>query len=246
MTTAVDVVDTTPLIILSNRKGEYLPQAVLSLDQHTPDSWAPDVHIVDDSGDPAWRALLLATFGDTVAIHAVDDHPAGYSKAMQKVWQVARELDSRVFLLEEDFVFVEDFDITWLHEILDANKRLAQVALLRQPWYPNELARGVMDAQQQRVDAERGIIRRSPTAWVWHDYPHTFRSHDAGFTCNPSLLNKAVFDIDWPDGKWTETAMGNTLIARDFRFAWMPVPGGRHGAFTKHVGATRGTHSKGY
>lgn len=238
--------DTTPLIVLSNRREEYLPQALLSIGEHTGEWWAPDVHIVDDSGDPAWRALLLAKFGDRVTVHTVDDSPVGYTKAMQRVWALGRELDSRVFLLEEDFVFVEHFDITHLHQILDANKRLAQVALLREPWYPIESRRGVMDAQQQRVDRERKDAGRAHTTWVWHDYPHTFRSHDAGFTCNPSLINAAAFDVDWPDGEQTETAMGNRLIGRDFRFAWMPLPGTRHGAITRHVGATRATTSRGY
>lgn len=242
----MSIVDTTPLVVLSNRKEAYLPQALASFGEHTDDTWAPDIHIVDDSGDPAWRALLLAKFGDRVTVHAVADRPAGYTAAMERVWELGRELDSRVFLLEEDFVFVEKFDIGWLHQILDANKRLAQVALLREPWYPIEKPRGVMDAQQQRVDTERKAVGRAHTTWVWHDWPHVFRSHDAGFTGNPSLLNKAVFDVDWPAGSWTESAMGDRLIARDYRFAWMPVPGSRHRAFTRHVGAARSTTSKGY
>jgi hypothetical protein len=244
----VSAVDTTPLVVLSNRGPAYIGDALESLEAHTPVSWAPDVHIVDDSGDPTWRAALIARHGDKCTVHAVDDKPAGYTAAMRRVWEVGRELGSRVFLLEEDFVFVEDFDVRWLHDVLDTNQRLAQVALLREPWYPVEKKTlgGVMDAQQARVDGERAKVGRGPTTWVWHDHPHVYRTHDAGFTGNPSLITPSVFDVDWPYGKWTETAMGDRLIARDYRFGWFPKPGTRTGSMTRHIGAERANTSKGY
>jgi hypothetical protein len=195
--------------------------------------------VVDDSGDPEWRAELRRW---DVTVFAVADQPAGYTAAMRRVWDLGPQYSNgRVFFLEEDFVFTRPVDLDDLHAVLDAHPQLAQVALQRAPWFRSEHRTGVLPAQRMRVDRERAALGRPGTTWTLHA---DCIEHDAGFTGNPSLIAAAAFDVPWPAAEWSETAMGQALTAAGLTSAWY----GREGdpPHVEHRGRDRAEHSGGY
>lgn len=227
----------TTVVILSNRRDLYVHDAIASAREHL--SGATRIVVVDDTGDPAWRDHLAAT--ERLVVQPVADQPAGYTAAMRHIWSLYATTRARIFFLEEDFTFTRDVDLVFLHAILDAYPRLAQIALQREPWYGNEHRAGVLRAQRERVNRERRAAGRPATAWTDHA---DFVEHNAGFTGNPSLISAAALAVDWPNVEWSETAMGDQLIHAGMTFGWY----GRHGAtpHTRHNGRHRADHSHGY
>jgi len=225
-----------PVVVLTNRRDLYLPQALASLNSHV--SGFGEVVIVDDSGDKGWRDRL-ASDADTMV--TVADQPAGYTRAMKTLWRVGADLGGPVFMLEEDFTFRLPVNLRDLAIVLTGYPKLAQIALQRAPWYPVERRLGVLAAQRRRVDRERRIKGRRET--TWRQQPHHVE-HDAGFTGNPSLISPRAFEVAWPDCDWSETAMGDRLVEAGFRFGWY----GREGdaPHVEHVGGERAEHSAGY
>jgi hypothetical protein len=234
----------TLAIVLSNRHSLYLPAALASIREHV--AGVSYVIVVDDSGDAAWRHEL--DLADGLELVRVDDEPAGYTRAMAKVWEVARTAGDRFLFVEEDFQFRRPVDLAELHTVLHHNPSLAQVALQRAPWYRNEKACGsVIKAQLERVARERGTATLTPKwisgsvlappslAWV---------EHDAGITCNPSLWSTAVLEHDWPQVEWSETAMGDRLRDDGLISAWFGKDGDE--PHVEHVGAHRSATSTGY
>jgi hypothetical protein len=225
----------TTVVCLSNRRGTYVHEALASLRKHVT-GWNR-VIVVDDTGDPAWRARLAQL--EAIRVVPVSDRPAGYTAAMARIWQLAA---GRLFLLEEDFVFVRGLDLAELHAVLDANPKLAQIAVQRVAWYANEKRRGsVLRAQRERVDRERAAAGQPPTSWTVHA---SYVEHDAGFTGNPSLIADAAFEHDWPQCDWSETAMGDQLRAAGLSSAWF----GRDGdpPHVEHRGLERADTAGGY
>lgn len=216
-----------PAIVLTNRKDLYLPAALESL-AHL--NIARTV-IVDDTGDEDWRRSLRDSTGNRVV--GVAAQPAGYANAMQAVWDAAWMLRSPyVFLLEEDFTIDQDVDLGLLADVINENPRIAQVALQRQPWYENEKKHGLIGAMR-----ENGV--------TFTERDGTWLEHDAGFTGNPSLINREVL-IDlprWPTGDWTESQMGKRMKARRWTFGYWGLEGQQT---CTHHGHERAETSKGY
>jgi hypothetical protein len=226
----------TPVVVLTNRRDKYLPNALASLAEHV-SGW-DELVIVDDTGDDQWRRGLL---GEADAVVGVASEPAGYTRAMQTVWRVGRDFGQSAFFLEEDFTFLRPVELRTLQTLLVAYPRLTQIALQRAPWYRTEHRRGLLAAQRRRVDQERSMAGRPATTWRDHG---SHIEHDAGFTGNPSLIAAHAFGIDWPDTAWSETAMGDELIEAGFTFAWYGQEGDP--PHVAHQGSERAVHSTGY
>jgi hypothetical protein len=174
------------VIVLTNRKNRYLPTVLDAFHEHVT-GW-DDLIFVDDSGDHAWRMSLAEDTGRLV--FPVGDAPSGYTKAMQAVLEVARGQAGPVFLLEEDWLILQDVDLRDLAATLAADSNLAQVRLARGPFF--------------KVEKRRGV---AATWWpsMW--------------TCNPSLIASSTFDTDWPIGLWSEEAFGHALLEKGATFA---------------------------
>lgn len=224
----------TTVAVLTNRRDLYIHGALRSLREHVT-GW-DRVVVFDDSGDDAWRNRLCDS--EDVTVVPVAPRPAGYTAAMRRIWSATT---GSLFLLEEDFRFTRPVNLTDLHTVLDGNPRLAQVALQRPPWYRNERRAGVIPAQRARIDAERAAAGRPPTQWTRHA---THLEHTAGVTCNPALWSAAAFTADWPNTAWSETAMGDQLLAAGFTAAYYGHEG--DAPHVEHVGATRAETSGGY
>lgn len=187
-----------PAIVLTNGRAciiRSLPSALGSV------AGIGSVTIVDDSGNPEYRAWLAEEFpGHTIV--PVADEAAGYWRAMQTVWALAAGT-SHVFFVEDDFTFNRPVDLAELAAVLDAYDHLTQIALLRQPWFHNEHNHGglieALEAQgqafEQRTDGHR--------SWI---------EHRACFTGNPSLIPARTLAQPWPEGAWSESRFGRQLF----------------------------------
>jgi len=193
---------TIPLIVLTNGRRDCISQTIPSIRKHL--TGYGDTVIVDDSGDPYYRAWLAAEFPDAL-VTAVSGEPAGYWRAMRTVWQIARGSGAgAAWMHEDDFVMTADVDVTCLARVLDEQPHLTQIALKRQPWFTNEIGEGglieALEAQGQ-VFTERT------------DGRHHWIEHRACFTGNPSLIPARTYTRRWPEGAWSESRFGAQLFA---------------------------------
>lgn len=215
------------VIVLSNRKNLYLPQALTSLARNLR-GHEPPIRIVDDSGDSSWRWDLEI---DGYTVMPTGDRPVGYAQAMRCVWELARTLGTDVFFFEEDFTLDRPLDLADLRGILDQDATLTQVALQRQPWYENEKREGGVIAAirvQGPTFEDRG-------SWI---------RHNAGFTGNPSLIARQTFeDFTWPDPPWSEAGISRAMRERGKRFAYY---GQEKELYITHHGHQRAPSSTGY
>lgn len=166
--------------------------------------------IVDDSGDPTYSTWLEDEFiggpWEAKILHLPEPH--GYWRAMQYVWGLARHWaatydTTSFFFLEDDFTFNEDVDVEALAGVLDAHPHLTQMALLRQPWWPNEIKHGGL------IEAlEAGGQEFTETT----DGTHHWVEHRACFTGNPCVIPRRTFERDWPEGDWSESRFGRLLF----------------------------------
>jgi hypothetical protein len=203
------------LIVLSNRRSQYLVETLHSIATHV--TGADRITIVDDSGDSHWRSAL-EYLGDEIV--SVDDNPAGYARAMQTVLDVAE--GEHVALWEEDFRAIAPIDLHELAGILDERPHLAQLAVMRQPWYPHEIAAGGM---LQAVANSGHMVELVDGVW----------EHRAFFTCNPTVLPRRTYTRPWPQQEWSESAFGRELLKDPaVRFGMMP------GQRVEHVGERSG------
>lgn len=221
-----------PAVVLTNRRDLYLPGTLASLAGQV--AGVGQTVIVDDSGDEAWRDRLRASH----RVVPVAPEPAGYTRAMQTVWSVCRSLAGPVFLVEEDWAFLRRVDLARLADVLNEHRNMAQVALLREPWYPIEKRLGLIQAQRRRVDRDHARRHLLRTRWWTHPWGV---EHTAGITCNPALWSPRAFEHDWPDEPWSEGVMGERLVAAGMTSGWY----GRE-PYTRHTGAERAKHSAGY
>lgn len=193
-----------PIIVLTNGRVECISKAISSVMTHLDN--VGDGLIVDDSGDDVYRAWLAEQYAAPVV--PVGAGPCGYWRAMRKVWDVARDLDTdKVVFWEEDFILHADVDVEQLATVLDSYPYLTQIALLRQPWWPNEVeAGGLIPALE--VQGQEFMDRTDGT--------HTWVEHRACWTGNPCVIPRRTFERDWPEGDWSESRFGRELF-RDGR-----------------------------
>lgn len=192
-----------PVIALTNGRGGCLTRTLTAARELL--YGIGEIRILNDSPDPAYASWLDNTVADpaagVTAAHLPGPH--GYDHAMRAVWDLARSVESPVFFLEDDFVAREPVDLADLAGLLDDRPHLTQVALLRQPWFGNEITHGglieALEAQGQ-VFTEHTDGRRH---WI---------EHRAGFTSNPSLMPQRTLAVDWPEGAWSESRFGRALF----------------------------------
>lgn len=230
--------DGVPVIILSHRKREFLPQAVASLRQFA--LGVSDVIVVDDSGDDTHHHWLDDHGYQFSLTHSVGRN-VGYLQAMHVVWTTARRVADEagvesVLLWEEDFVATRTLAIPHMGLILQRNADLAHLNLQRQPVYRVERQFGYMESH-----VRRGYDLSSRwTQYATGDLPWVSRR--TPFTTNPGLIRREVLDIDWPTreeaGDDAEAAMSKRLEAEGYYFGWY---GSWNTPSTRHIGTSRKT-----
>lgn len=143
-----------------------------------------------------------------VVLEVVDHHGRGYCHQMRLIWELLRgHPTDHVLFWEADFRPASLIDVAAMVQLLDEHQYLAQVALLRQPWFHNEVEHGglieALEAQGQVFTDHDGFIE-----------------HRAFWTGNPSVFRRGLVDIyDWPDVEWSESQFGSALRSSGHSFA---------------------------
>ena len=192
------------LIVMTDGRRDCLARTIDSLHRlHGPIS-AAVIHA--DGGDPDFIDHLHTTYPGWRIIDT--GKRSGFAGAYRSAWAWLRQhcTTDWVFSTEDDFVLTTDVDLDELTAIMDTDARLAQLALLRQPWNHTEKAAG-------------GIIAAHPYDFfqVSHGTRH-WVTHRRFFTTNPHLVRtEFIRSHDWPDGEQSEGRFGVELFAADPR-----------------------------
>ena len=223
---------TTPLIILSHRKDQYLSETLASIRQNLIGDYYPVA--VDDSGDTdhvKWLMEEKISLVDPVAW----GENRGYLEAMKRVWQVAdfwcNDQQEESFLFwEEDFLLTRPVHLDQVQEVLLAHSNLAQLNFQRQAVYSIERRLGYMESHQRRGYNLHRLVHKS-TPWVSRTRP---------FTTNPGLFHRGILDVEWPTREeadavsgGAEPAMSTRLERAGWQFGWY---GPWNTPTTNHVG----------
>ncbi|MGW4718863.1 glycosyltransferase family 2 protein [Nocardia sp. NPDC004260] len=199
------------LIVGTYRRRDYIEEALASIDRHV--HGITDIVFVDDSGDTDHHTWL-AQHGKVV-----DVGRRGYNAAMKAVCAAAE--GEQILFWEEDFTAIRDIHVDQMAEILYLRPYLAQVALLRQPWFPIEHTYGglieALQAKGHTFTEVDGVLEQTAT-----------------FTCNPSVWRASVTTDGWPAGKWSEDRKRDILLGQGYRFGYLP------GIAVHHDGERRG------
>jgi hypothetical protein len=186
--------------------------------------------IIDDSGDAEYRDWLSNTF-PSFNIIPVGSNRMGYDIAMQKLFSLVKELKvDYCFHTEDDFILHKQFDINNLIEILQSNKGMAQISLMRQPWYHNENEHGGVIEAIKAHNKHAIFSERKENELEW-------TQHQAYWTCNPHLFPAWLTNFEWPSGPWSESRFGREIFAT-YRFAG--VYGNKNNwPYVEHIGRER-------
>lgn len=189
--------------------------------------------IIDDGGDPERHEKLHAEFGHlfTVIPTSADGRAQGFNAAMRTVMEVAHEYRPDFLVhIEEDFLPERIIDFGALARLC-RDRRLLQVALLRQPWFHNEdVHGGVLEARE----AQGAVFQRM------NDGTRDWTEHRDHLTLNPCVLPGELLPRGWPEGAWSESTWSRKAF-RDFPMSMAAYWGDRsEGPWVRHIGERQG------
>jgi hypothetical protein len=221
----------TLLTVLTNGRDDIFHTLPHAVDQLKGDFNARI--IVDDSGMEHFRTKLHSSFPDFVVIPTGhhDGGGLGFNIAMRTVMRAVAEFSPDVvFHLEDDFVLEREVDVAAMSSLL-LDRNLLQVALLRQPWFGNEVnAGGVLEAREAQ----------GATFHSMHDGVHDWTEHRDHMTLNPCVMPGWVGRRGWPQGTWSESRWGRELF-EDYPTLSAAYWGDRsEGPWVTHVGERSG------
>jgi len=134
---------------------------------------------------------------DTVTVRG-----GNYPRAMEAARRVAVGSGQPwVFWLEDDFTFNYPVNLWDLQDVMDRNPHLAQLSLMRQPWWPNEIEAGSVIAS---LPPELFVQRAG------------FVEQGAYWTMNPMLTRRTLLaGHAWPQGADSEARFGHRILNAD-------------------------------
>lgn len=191
------VTDGVLAVFVSNRRTDYLPAALESFRRVT--GPITRVVVVDDSGDLDHHAWLRLHHPDIDLI--ATNGKAGFDGVYRRIWEaIAGYGLPWAFVVEEDFTFDRDVDLSSMQRVMNDRPHLVQMALRRQAWSRPELAAG-------------GIIEMAPDRY--EDHP-THLEHREFFTTNPTLLRRDfVTHNPWPRGAGSELRFAREVFRNE-------------------------------
>lgn len=198
------------LMVITDGRWDYLQRTLESAAVALDWPWHQKI-LVDDSGEE----LGFSPDG----FKFVKNLPRrGLAGAIQSGWDALNKDIDYVFHLEDDFIFPDVVDIELMIELLEYEPELAQVALLRQPWSPEEQqAGGIYSIEPERFKQKYGFVQQSHL-----------------FTFNPCLYPIGVAR-DYRAG--LEAELTADLLADDWRFGYLGELG--DDPKTIHIGIRR-------
>lgn len=156
-------------------------------------------------------------------------HELGFDGAIRAGWDLALQTDAEwVVGMELDFTFRLPVPLNDMIGVLRAHPHLVQMALLRQPWSPEEREVG-------------GIIQQRPETYTRRSWDgHAFIEHANFTTTNVAVWPRWVVERGWPRGRESEGRFGLALFAEDSerRAAFW----GDGSVWIDHIGDVRSGH----
>lgn len=213
---------TITLVVTTDGRAEYLDRTLASIDEHLSGPITQRI-IWDDSGDlerladggtrPGHRMRLKERYGDRYEIAWPDEERVGYQRAHQAMWQRLADAETPyIAQWEDDFLLNRDVALDDLVAILELRPQLAQVALLRAPYY--EVERQQPDRRVLGVWPKAGFRERRAGHLRWME-------HRFFFTCNPNVYRRELCAVGWPQEDSSERILGNILARQRKHFAFL-------------------------
>lgn len=204
------------------RKG-YLRRSLASLNEQVRGPIVQRVLYSD------WGAVFrdeLAVIADEQGFYIAGDGHHGYTGSMRRMWGYLgrRAMGAYVFAAEDDFLYQRQVDLAPMIGVLQERPHLAQLALLREAYYPREFEKG-------------GILGWPPASFTkQHLNGTTWLEHRLFFTANPSLFRRTLTGQQWPNGPSSERLFGDALLKDPAaRFAFL----GEGQPWISHIGAVK-------
>jgi len=185
--------------------------------------------IFDDSGEQRYRDWLREAYQPLgFWVTPVERERIGQDQALRIIYKhLSRPTYAEhpfVFWSEDDFVYERDVDLAEMAAVLQERPYLAQMALLRQPWFASERRAG-------------GIIERDPDEYEHVvDGDREWFEHRLWFTLNPHLCRRELFGRQRPVGRRHEWRFSRRLCEDpEARFGiW-----GEGKPWVRHIGEER-------
>jgi hypothetical protein len=179
------------LAVTTDGRRECLERTIASAREQLHGLDGPHL-IFDDSGDRDYQRWLRETYQRQGFTVAYGRERVGQGEALARMWKHLAGSEYRnhpwVFHLEDDFLFNRPVDLEQLREVLEEHPHLAQMALLRQPWFPGEVRAG-------------GIIERDPDEYTQvSEGELKWLEHRMWFTLNPCLYRRELCELERPIG----------------------------------------------
>lgn len=193
------------LVVITDGRIDYLRRTLASAVEMLDADWDARI-IVDDSGDPDHAAAIVREWPRWESIHTI--RRAGFAATVRAAWQAAIDAGAtHVWHQEDDFLINQPLRVDWLQQDLDANPRLAQIALKRQPVNAIEEAAG-------------GFMEMWPADWRWQQ--GGLVEHVVTFTTNPCLIPAHAIRCALASPEpLTEPEITRQLRAAGYRFAFL-------------------------
>ena len=182
------------LMVITDGRWDYLQRTLRSAEQNLKYPWHQKL-LVDDSGEETYFSPYGFDFVKNVPRQ-------GLAGAIRTGWDALDDVDY-VFHLEDDFVFPAPVDIEAMIEILEYENDVAQIALLRQPWSPQEQqAGGIFHIKPERF--------RQRAGWVEQRHLFTFNPcvYPASITKNYQADLEAPFTEQLLNDGWSFGYLG--------------------------------------
>jgi len=182
--------DQVVAVVLTTGDRPTLAETITSIDQQVTGPIGRRIICVDGTTLPRFDGWETVQLGAGL----------GYTAATAAARRVALQSGQPwVFWSEDDFTFDRAVDLTAMQAEMDAHPDLAQLSLMRQAWYADELAAG-------------GIVAANPNAFTRRGNHLTHRAYWAQ---NPHLCRRITLTRPWPTVGGSERAFWCQLFASD-------------------------------
>lgn len=188
------------LLVITDGRFDCLTQSVPAFDLSVDQQLIERRVIVDDSGDPTYGEWIDEAFDFDLRISF--EQRRGFAAAVRAGWDAVRDAEF-VFHLEDDFMLTRHVPLDSIMAVMSAHPRLAQMALRRQAWGPDEVMAG-------------GFIEQDPTAyaicWDQGRPERRWLEHRKFFSTNPGLYPGWVIRRGWPQLPGSKAAFSSMIL----------------------------------
>lgn len=194
------------LAVTTDGRKDYIERTIPSLLEQVDGLDGPRV-IFDDSGDRIYQRWLRERFQSEGFTIAYGRERVGQGEALKRMWKHLGNRQYRehpwVFHCEDDFLFERAVDLAEFVAVLHERPYLAQMALLRQPWFEGEVRAG-------------GIVERDPAEYTSVvDGDREWLEHRLWFTLNPCLYRRELCELERKTGHKHEWHFSRQLCEDD-------------------------------